>query len=1506
MGDRTWNLKEASDILVTLSEGLNIIIPANDASPAIYIDVPIKSIQEVSFDKDSQQPTYGVVIRLMDGSATNCILNATQYTERHVALAFASEKEVNTLRRLLTPTTFQTNRLPPRSQPMLTDISESILSDGESAEPGPALSNGQILMRTASLASTVVPHNNALSTINPSLLERVQTHQHAFADHQEGSLSSIVEHDEGPHRVHHSMYMAVEGNNIPQNDVLLQQANESIDVFQTDGLSHKETETQDVQARLIDTASFNARDPYSQDFSNGTQENKRHFDRTSDTGPSSSLRWHTDLNAIQDAPEFRARHPQQSFSSIESAVEPAVEPTESKNRLDGQDGEHDDLYDASPKAQDGRRRSPRLLAGENILKRVEPILESTARQARVRAGPPKKLSRQLRNADGVVESRAERRVDDDLAASTSKGAMKTSAKSKKSKVPAAAKVLKESITPNKKTRQSNGKAFVTEEPPNASLDNYDLPPSPTPVGSALQRSENKKKAKATPLRTTKRARNNSKKAKLVPTKVTTTTSFHGPAPQLKKGFKNKAKLNDSTRGSVPSRPNDKKVDEDDNAIWDIDQAQSNEEPQTLRQSRQPAKTGKKQELRAPKTEKTKAQTQLSPDKTKADRPPKPQTQAQVARLVKVKPAPAALSRRQPQRTAAIKANKKIQGLDGSDEIVDDEEIVPALTRSKLHVSSDAAKTPKSIKTRYGRDNRPKSGGKLPTTILSTKDSIADSVRPEYSDEQSPDAIADFNSGSSPEAPVKALRFAPGESRDSPGKETQTSAAVTSMIPVHSRDGDHSNQPNATSGEEDLEVRDARIDFVSNSVPQLNGSLTRTEPTPNRPQKDVAVKQGHDGLDTTIVAGPRDEEEVKHVLPYIDEAPLQFNSKPDSVEKEVATPQASTASKAVNTQQRRTSPRLAEAAQKSLLESTAKKRDPFGEKLNDLMREPKDTNAKVNSREVARDVIVESKRPKTLSSVEPARPSRAHKARVSDKTGVKSLEEVKRVEIPRKHMISALQVDGEGEGSLMPTLKPAGESISASRVEAKRKIEQIGNTSLKRVKLAPRDLFKDVSARKKPTYNARKAPPPVVSNKPSIIGFSKTGPRNQGTSSAKKPKPSLDVETGEPSTLELRKYDVPKSAINRVEVDFPSVQEALEVPSEDMQHEKKDRRSPPRKQDEPLKAVNTIITHKPNTQEHLAQKRKLTPFINNPAPWEHEQLLKRQKRDIVTPPTVHSYCPRMFPDLSPAVIHDRSQRLSSQNTRVNENGSPMPFFMTQNENTAATEQSPDEDDGKNALAEARLEEQVVLQDDDPTLPVPILPLRPLVSAISISQPKATAYQSLSSNSKQVPSSPHAPSAFGTLPPHHVYQDGEIVNAETMESIIPANPQDPFLGATQNPQNSFMNALRKSSEAAAKRLVPGANGKRAPDSVVMRPFVDVGEDPDKTLVEPKLRKKYKQVYVSDNSSSSQSGSSTQASQPYESSEEESDIETEVKWRVGLEPHQENILECLVNISHVSTIF
>ena len=1515
LGERKWNIKEVPDILVTLSEELNIVVPANEASPAIYIDVPIESILEISFDHslvpDSQQPTYGLVLQLDVGATINCILNATGYAEHHVALMFSSERDAHTLKRLLTSTNFRPNDFNPHNRSETTDVSEQIPSDDELAAIGPAKS--QILTRTGSLDTSLMHYGNVVSTINPSMLERVPSSHHASTKHHEDLSSSMVEQDEDSLIVGHRVEMAVEGIDVSQNDVLVEKAIEGIDVSQSDSLDHRKIQHRNIQPYTPGNHSPNARVKDSQAIGKGMEEPIGRFNGGADIGSSRSSRWHTGLNGVGNLPEFRgAKTIQQAVSSAKHC--------ENEGGPQDQNGEHD-LYYASPKVTKVHRRSPRLMARDNSPKKLEQTFESTVRQASATRGPPIELSRQLRNFDGVVETHTEQTVDEDLTvlAKNDPVDVQISVNGKKSKAsaPANRNGMKGSRKPTKQLAQSTGRAIVTEEPADTLLNNHNLSPSPKRVNFTIRTYGNKKKAPSTLLKATEAPRNDQKKAKPMPTKATTAAPSKGSASKLKGGLQTKAKANVPVYDSLPKGPSGKKDTDDDDAIWDVDQAHAEEGSKILRQPRQTAKTAKKYDA-APKTKKKKVETKLYSDKTKANNPSKALKQDSVARTVKAKPLPATLSRPRLRRTAAINANKKIQGLKESDEIVEDEETVPVVMRSKRHITLAAAKTRKDQKVKNGGDDRLTPSGKAPTAKLPTKDFIPDSISPDSSDKQRPDSVSDSKANSSPEkvdlvrgAPAEALSNAASEKRDDLQEENPNSATETSVLRLHLRRGNHANPPDPVSAEQGTEISGSRVDLVPGSVLQVYESITETERAPISSRQDRDTMQGHNHLDATRSLA---QKQLERVSPCIDDEPLEHNSNPDRVEKKVTCAQAPIAPMTVKNRGGRTSPRSIGAVEESLPEPSSTRRDPFMVKLNASLPQLKDISAKVKSSDVSGFTDLESKAPNTTKPAELESTLRESKSTTFSTPGAISSRAAKKVENTRRPLKLAMQVGGEADASPLQSLKPIGESISASRIGAKRKIEQVENTGSKRVKIVPCEQLE------KPANEAEKTPPPVVTNRPLVIGFSASGPRNQGTISTKKSKSPKNLGTSASNKMGLRKHEAPKPATDQTETEATSIQDVLEVSLKDVQHDARNvggaqeeaRDSPLREQAEHLRHITAgLEPREGHIQGNVAEKRKLTPFLDESAPGGHEQLSKRRKRDIQTPPAAQKHHAQMLPDMSLALGHDRSQRISSQNTRVNENGSPMPFFITRNEDTTAPtaeEQYPDEDDGKDALAEARLEEQFVWQDDDPILSEPILPPPPLVSAVSTSQPKVRAYQSLSNNSKQVPSSPHASSAFGTMPPHHLYHDGEIVNAETKESIQPTKPQDPFLGATQNPHNSFLIALRKATQFAAKHLVSGANGKQPSDGLVIRQDLNVSEDPDKTLVEPSMRRRYKQGHVldngnvSDSSSNSQSSTSTQASQPGRPSEEDSDAEAEARWRKGLEPHQENMLECLLTISHV----
>ena len=1498
MGDRKWNLKEALDILVTVSEELNIIIPANKVNPAVYIDVPLDAVSEVSFENalipDSQQPIYGVVIRLGGGGTTNCILNATEYAEHYVALAFSSQKDANTLKRLLLATNFRTNGSAPHRRLLATDASERILSDDELAAPGPALSDNRMLLGTAPHDHAIDFDGNAISTIDPSMLERVRPSQRVSPEHRQSSSNLAPEHVGDRLLVGHHVEMAAEGIDVsqvdvPQNDSLVEQAIEGIDVSRTDGSGHGEFTRRDVQPYKSGNASFNAQVQDSQALDNGNQDSVGQTNRVRNIRPSSSLHLNTGLNAVENVPQSHARTSQKAASSIERV--------ENGRGLEGQHGDHDDLYYASPRVTKGHQKSPRILAKESIRRTRERPSETTVRQPSARKVPPVKLSRQLLNAEGVVEVHTEQTADDGLTTLAKNDAVdvKASGNKRKSMASAPGKVrkgMKNLTAHGKKTAQSRGKVVANEELQGNSL------------------GEDKENAAKTRLKPTKAPHDNQKKARAVATKAPTAAASRGSASNSRDDSNSGPRASDPLQRSLPDRLNNKKVDDNDDAIWDIDQADDEEACETPRQSRQSAKTAKKQDMHISKTEQTRSLAQLHSKKAKANKPAIAHNQKSLSRLAGAKPAPATFSRSRPRRTAAIKANKKIQGLEKSDdEIVDedDEEPVSAPTRSKLPIPSTAAKRGEDQEFRNERDEQPPSSTKRPTKKHSTKDFIPDSVSPDSSDEQKPDSISDPKADSSSDkvifvkdASAETLRAVAGDKRNNLRKEVSTSGVETSAILLHPGHGEHANQADRISAEQG----------AHDSVAQLREPIIRTETAHISFQPDKDIPQGRNDLNAT--SNPINQDHVLDVVPCADDEPLEPKAFLDKFEQKVARSQAPTAPMTVRTRKTKNLRRSHEQAEKSPPKPTSTGQDPFASKLNASMPQAKDTNPQTKSSKVSGLIDLKSRAPNTSRSAEPERSSQECEATVLETPGAPQSGEAKHNKSARKIVKSSMQPDDEDKGSLTRSLKRAGEKPSKSVLETKRKTEQVRDTSNKRVKVTPKERLEGVSARK-PGFNAEKTPPLVVSNKPLVIGFSASGPRNQGTISTKKSKTPKHVGTGAPDLVESRKHQVSNAVIDQVQADFTSNQEALEPTSDEIQAsvkvpgiaQQRGRTSPWQKQHHEI--VSAVATGEVQIQEKGAAKRKFALFVDDPAPWEHEQISKRQKRDSRTPPTAENRHPRKLPDMYATLVHDRPQRLSSQNTRVTENGSPMPFFINGKEGREAHEQYSDDEDDNDALAEARLEEQAVLQDDKAVLSETILPLVPLGSATSASHSKPKAYQSLSNNSKQVPSSPHASSAFGTMPPHHLYHDGKIVNAETKEFIVRNEPQDPFLdpflSASQKPPNAFMDALRRLTVSAAKSPVCRPNDKRNSGGMIMHQNAEVGEDPDKTLVEPHSRKRHKQVQVSEGSSSSKSGSSTQASQPNEPSEEESEPETEARWRKGLEPHQDNMLECLLTISHVS---
>ena len=1486
MGERTWNLKEALDILVTVSEELNIIIPANEVGPAVYIDIPLKAVSEVSFDNtlilDSQQPIYGVVIQLNGGGTTNCIVDATGHAEHHVALAFSSQNDANTLRTLLMRTNSRTNGLAPLHRSVATGVCERVVSDDELAGPGPVFSDNRMLLKTAPRDHAIDFHGNVISTIDPSMLERVPPSEHASPDHQQKSSDLVSQHDDRL-TLAHSVEMAAEGIDvsqidIPQNDSLVEQAIDGIDVSQMDGSSHGKFARQAVQHNVSSNRSFNVQFQDSQALDNGDQNSIDRSDQVREIRPVRSLRLNTGLNTVENVGQFHAQTSQKAASSNG--------PVENRRGLEFQDEGHDDLYYASPKNRKGHQKSSKTSAKESMPRNQGRLLKTTAQQANAGKVPHVKLSRQLRNVEGVVEAHTEQTADDEPTNMTKKDAvdLKATGKNRKTKASAPGKVSKgmQKLTKyGKRTAQSRGKADANEEVQDNSLGG------------------NTEKAANTRLKATKAPRDSQKKARSVPIKA---ASSRGLASKSRDGSNSDARVSAPFQSSLPDRLNNKKLDDDDDAIWDIDQADDEEACETPRQSRQSAKTVKKQDI-----EQSRSSAQLHSKKAKAKKAAIAHNQKSLGRLAGAKRAPATLSGSRPRRVAAIKANRKIQGLEKSDdEIVDDDEPVSAPAPSMAPSPSATAKRGGDQEAGNGGDERGASSAKSPTIKHSTKNFIPDSVSPGSPDKQNPDSTSDSKTNSSSDkvilvkdASAETLQAAAGDTRNDLQNEVQPSGVETSAILLHLRHGEHSNQ--AGNIFEEHRAHD--------NVAQLHEHIIETETAHKSFQPVIDIPQGHNDLNAT--SRPANQDHVLDVVPRADDEPLEPKAFPDKVEEKVARSKAPTASMTVKTQKIKKLQRPSEPAEHSPSKPTSTRRDPFASKLHASMAQVKETDPQTKSNKVSGLIELKSKAPSTSISAEPERSSQEVEATTLETPRAPSSEQAMHVKRTGKLAKSSMQEDDEGKASFTPSSKRTGAKTSTSVPETKRKTEEVEDTSNKRVKAAPKERLEGFSTRR-PGFNAGKTPPLVASNKPLVIGFSASGPRNQGTISTKKSNVPKQSKTGASNPVQSGEHQISNAVIDQVEADFISNQDTLEPTSDEIQPsvkvpgiaQKRERTSPSQKQHREI--AGAVALGEVQIQDKGAAKRKLAQFVDDPAPWEHEQISKRQNRVSRTPPTAQNHQPEKLPSLYSTMVYDRPLRLSSQNTRVNENGSPMPFVVNRDEGREADEQFSDHDDGEDALAEARLEEQTVLQDDEVVLAEPILPPVPLVSANSAPDPKPKAYQSLTNNTKQVPSSPHAYSAFGSMPPHHLYHDGEIVNAETKEFIVRNEPQDPFLdpflSASQKPPNAFMDALRRLTVSAAKIPTSAANDFKNTSAVIMHQNADMGEDLDKTLVEPHSRKKRKQVQVSESSSIKQSGSSTQASQPSGPPEEESEPETETRWRKGLEPHQDNMLECLLTISHV----
>ena len=251
------------------------------------------------------------------------------------------------------------------------------------------------------------------------------------------------------------------------------------------------------------------------------------------------------------------------------------------------------------------------------------------------------------------------------------------------------------------------------------------------------------------------------------------------------------------------------------------------------------------------------------------------------------------------------------------------------------------------------------------------------------------------------------------------------------------------------------------------------------------------------------------------------------------------------------------------------------------------------------------------------------------------------------------------------------------------------------------------------------------------------------------------------------------------------------------------------------------------------------------------------------------------------------------KIGSQ-TRITAGGSPVLVNLPNEDVLTDQVSSTDKEEVEDALVAAKLDHDgdfLMLDDeeDDPALPHATRPSISKIDHVGRDRP--------SRNRKQQPSSPLAPSTFANLDMHKLHDNGIIINVNTAEAVVPSTPQDPFRAGDRKRNNSFIKALRKTSNSGSD----SRQDKRA-SRPSLRQSLANREDPDKTLVELPAAKRargYKEVvlvYSSPSSSSSAQNASLD-------SEEYAQLSPE-RERYPYEPHQAKMHKVLSDIVDVSS--
>ena len=323
--------------------------------------------------------------------------------------------------------------------------------------------------------------------------------------------------------------------------------------------------------------------------------------------------------------------------------------------------------------------------------------------------------------------------------------------------------------------------------------------------------------------------------------------------------------------------------------------------------------------------------------------------------------------------------------------------------------------------------------------------------------------------------------------------------------------------------------------------------------------------------------------------------------------------------------------------------------------------------------------------------------------------------------------------------------------------------------------------------------------------------------------------------------------------------------------------------PQSKQDQHSKAIQSNKRKPLDTVNGLSAMDDLPNSKRRKADHTIIQRISRGKSDtLTTKPTIHSST-------------GQEHRHSSQSSRVNEQGSPMPTVYSRKVSLtipkviAPTPKTPtfSSDVFGN-------EEYYNLDNDAPQIAEPSVPATRRDTRAPIAMTKTA----VGRNTKHKPGSPNAPSSIiADMTAHRIQPSGQFVGIQTNDIVVPQNLQDPFVEAAQNrPTSRFIETLRKYTDEQKTVENVNDNGRHEDRSITTHLG---GNDPDKTLLEEKLSEDEESSTASGSSSSSCS-SESQSQADAEPSDDGSGSDS--AWIKALRDDQRDIFEKLHEISHV----